>query len=249
MFKQITRLGVILLIVCGAYSTTYAQVTVTGQSHNLNYQGLTVPVPENCENECTALVSINDAFVMVHLKKINEVLTRRERYALDDHQSEDGNATHYEIHSITVPNGSLVESFEIHAAKQPDSIVASLQLECVQCATMVDIRLENKPLRTAKSLLLGLDDFGTIQILDLEQYSVRKKSDHTASSFDPGYEVGPVIPCDNPRTEVDIKFCYVDSDNNYHWGGTKCTYCGATAVDCSVFEHRAPVDETRNSPC
>ena len=249
--KANRRMELCLLLVA-SYTICYpvqAQMTTIGQPHKLNFQTVTVTVPRDCEEECTALVAINEAYVMVHFKNVVHSRSENESLFLRKPMVETRKEPVFELEGLSVSNGTQSDSFYTQAAKRPEMVVASIRIECAECATMVDIRLETGDLRNSKSILVGLDWQGKTNVLDLERYRVTRGMEQMTPNFESAYEEGLSVMCTNIGKNVKIDFCYVDSNSNYHWGGSSCKYCGNTLVGCELFEHHTPTDEVPNSPC
>ena len=122
-------------------------------------------------------------------------------------------------------------------------MVASLQTECLSCATLLFLE-ENHGHGEAKHLLVGLDDYGNTQVMDLEPYSVKRDQVQEKLSNSGMHKVGDILACENLSTETKTHFKYVDAGNNYHSGGRTCTYCGLHLISCENWETRVPIQQT-----
>ena len=239
-----------LLFVLGSYAATAnAQWTTDGKPLNMNVQTLNVPVPENCGQECSAYLSINETYVMVDFKlKVELTLEHSSTTVIMDRgHTENPRGEHFPaIHKFTIPTEPEADRYRLRAETHPEMVIASLQTECMSCATMVVVSEANQRIDDSKYLLVGLDDYGNTQVVDLASYSVKPEDTPPVLTSNPQPEKQDPVGCENPSTQTTTEFNYLDSDSNYHTGGTTCTYCGPHLVSCDIWETRTPFQNTSN---
>ena len=243
------KLCLLLVASCTSCYAVQGQVTASGQPHNLNFQTVIVPVPQDCEEECTALVAINETYVMVHFRERPRAQLGAKNKFPGKQSAEPIRERVFDLQKLTISNETLGGSFDIQAKERPELVVASMRVERVESATIVDIQVMNGSIENSKSILVELDWQGKTKVLDLERYRVTRGLRQTTPNIESAYEEGLSVMCSNIGKDVKIDFCYVDSNSNYHWGGSSCKYCGNTLVGCELFEHHTPTDEIPNSPC
>lgn len=243
------RLGssVLAIVMCGLVAFANAQMTTSsGQPTNMNVQTLNIPVPDNCGQECSAYLSINETYVKVDFKLSVEVSSTSSNLIWHDHENQRENAPGMRypvIKNFTVPDETLARSVRILVETHPELVVASLQMECLSCATLLFLE-ENHGHGETKHLLVGLDDYGNTQVMDLEPYAVNREHVQVETPTSVSHEIGDILACEILSTERKTHFKYVDSNNNYHTGGRTCTYCGLHLVSCETWETRVPVQKT-----
>lgn len=245
-FKKRLGFSVLLMVICGLVATTNAQMaTSSGQPTNMNVQTLNIPVPDNCGQECSAYVSINETYVKVDFKLSVEVMSTSSNLIWHNHENQGENAPGMRypvIKNFTVPDETLASSVRILVETHPELVVASLQIECLSCATLLFLE-ENHGHGETKHLLVGLDDYGNTRVMDVEPHSVNRDQVHEKLSNSGMHQIGDILACENLSTETKTHFKYVDAGNNYHSGGRTCTYCGLHLISCENWETRVPVQE------
>lgn len=246
-FKRRLIFTVLLSGIGGLVAFTNAQMTTSlGQPTNMNVQTLNIPVPDNCGQECSAYLAINETYVKVDFKMSVEISSRSSSRVWQDQDTleETTRGMQYPvIRNFTVPDDTQAGSVRILVETHPELVIASLQTECMSCATLLFLE-ENHGHGEDKHLLVGLDDYGNTRVMDLEPFSVKRDPVQSQFSTSTEHEIGDILACENLSTETKTHFKYVDSDNNYHSGGRTCTYCGLHLVSCETWETRVPVQET-----